>query len=166
MSKKVTNNATEFHVDTRFQQLARRPGGLSRDEAIARAQEKIEDVRPDIDAWLDRELHSLNELVIEALAKNSGTKWVKDAIEHTRQLRNVGSTIGLELLTHIADTLCEMFETVLKGGECDTEAVKCYVDSLYLARRNEYRNIRPDQVPELTEGLRQVAEKPRKPTPA
>ena len=29
MNKKISNNATEFHVDTRFQQMARRPGGIS-----------------------------------------------------------------------------------------------------------------------------------------
>ncbi|MGE0563803.1 MAG: hypothetical protein AB7O50_04745 [Pseudolabrys sp.] len=162
MSKKVSNNATEFHVDTRFQQMARRPGGIPRDQAIARAQEGIEDVRPDLDAFLDRELQELNDLMVEALRNPDNTRWVKDAKEHARQLRNVGSTIGFELLTHIADTLCDLFDKVSKGEEHSPESIKCYVDSLHLARRDEYRNVKPEQVPELTEGLRQVAEKLRR----
>lgn len=166
MTKGPSNNATEFHVDTRFQQMARRPGGISRDEAITRAQEKIEDTRPEIDGWLDRELHSLNTIVSAALAGKAERTWIRDANEHTRQLRNAGSTIGLELLTYVADILCEMFEEASAGGECDVEAVKCYVDSMMLARRNEYRNVRPDQVPELVEGLRRVAQKPRPAKPA
>lgn len=166
MTKKISNNATEFHVDTRFQQMARRPGGMSRDEAIARAQGQIDEVRPDLEAFLDRELLALNALMEDALASPGNTRWLKDANEHTRQLRNIGSTIGLELLTHIADTLCEMFERIRKGEEHSVESVKCYVDSLHLARRDEYRYVRPEEVPELTEGLRQVAEKLRRPTPA
>ena len=168
MSKEPNNNnnATEFHVDTRFQQMARRPGGISRDEAIARAQGKIEEALPDLDGWLDRELRSLNTLVTDALAGKAERSWIKDANEHARQLRNVGTTIGLELLTYVADILCEMFEQAGKGAECDVNAVKCYVDSMLLARRNEYRNVRPDQVPELVEGLRRVAQQPRQPKPA
>lgn len=165
MTKKVSNNATEFHVDTRFQRMARRPGGVPRDEAIARAQEGIDEVRPDLDSHLDSELQSLSDLMVDALREPANTRWVKDAMGHARQLRNIGSTIGLDLLTHIADTLCDMLDRIGKGEEQSVESLKCYVDSLHLARRDEYRNVRPEQVPELTEGLRQVAEKLRRRPP-
>jgi hypothetical protein len=163
MSKKLSNNATEFHVDTRFQKLARRPGGVSREDAIAQAQDKIEDIRPDLDAWLDSELQSLNDLVTAAINSPSSNKWIVDASDHARHLRNVGSTIGFELLTYVADILFNMFQAAANGEEINIEAVKCYVDSLHLARRNEYRHVRPEQVPELTEGLRRVAAKQSSP---
>ena len=119
----------------------------------------------DLEAHLDRELASLHLLIDDALQNPANLRWIKDANDHTRQLRNIGSTIGLELLTHIADTLCEMFDRIRKGEDYSVESIKCYVDSLNLARRNEYRNIKPEEVPELTEGLRQVAEKLRRKTP-
>jgi hypothetical protein len=165
MTKKVSSNATEFHVDTRFQQMARRPGGISRDEAIARAQNQIDEVRPDLEAHLDRELTKLALLMDDATENPANLRWIKDANDHTRQLRNIGTTIGLELLTHIADTLCEMFDRIRKGEDYSLESIKCYIDSLHLARRGEYRDIKPEDVPELTEGLRQVAEKLRRKTP-
>jgi hypothetical protein len=166
MNKKISNNATEFHVDTRFQQMARRPGGISRDEAIARAQNQIDEVRPDLEAHLDRELTALHLLIDDALENPANLRWIKEANDRTRQLRNIGTTIGLELLTHIADTLCDMFDRIRKGEDYGVESIKCYVDSLHLARRDEYRNIKPEEVPELTEGLRQVAEKLRRKSPA
>ena len=49
-----------FPVDTRFQQLARRPGGVTRERAIESAQRHIEELKTDFGDWLDRELQELS----------------------------------------------------------------------------------------------------------
>lgn len=163
MTQKVSSQAIEFHVDTRFQQMARRPGGISREVAIAQAQGEIEAAKPDMEQWLDGELRQLCSLVDAAAAGTlTGTGWVRDANEHCRQLRNAGATIGLELLSHVADLLCDMLDRIGAGAECNVSSVKCCADSLLLARRDEYRYLRPDQVPELTEGLRRIVDLPPK----
>jgi hypothetical protein len=36
--------------------------------------------------------------------------------------------------------------------------VDCHIDAFLLARTEPYRNLRPEQVPEMTSGLRRVVE--------
>ena len=38
------------------------------------------------------------------------------------------------------------------------ESIVCHLDALLLSRQRPYRNMKPDQVPELTSGLRRVAD--------
>jgi hypothetical protein len=38
------------------------------------------------------------------------------------------------------------------------ESLTCHIDSLLLIRQKQFRDLRPDQVPELSRGLHQVAE--------
>ncbi len=75
----------------------------------------------------------------------------------TRQLPHSAATLGLELLAFIAGSLRECWNRWKAAANCNMESITCHVDALVLARQSSYRRIRPDQVPELTEGLRQVA---------
>lgn len=38
------------------------------------------------------------------------------------------------------------------------DTVVCHLDALLLARQEPYRHMKPDQVPDLINGLRQVAD--------
>lgn len=38
------------------------------------------------------------------------------------------------------------------------DTIGCYFDALVLVRQPEYRNVSPDQLPELRRGLRRLAE--------
>ena len=57
------DEAKVFAVDTRFQQMARRPGGISRDKALAAAVQEIENARPEVEDWLEREVQALSRAV-------------------------------------------------------------------------------------------------------
>jgi hypothetical protein len=37
--------------------------------------------------------------------------------------------------------------------------IRCHLDALQLARQDSYKNVSPDQVPELCDGLRRAAER-------
>jgi len=47
------DEAKVFPVDTRFQQMARRPGGISREKALTNATSELENARPEVEDWLD-----------------------------------------------------------------------------------------------------------------
>jgi len=149
--------ARAFYVDSRFQQLARRPGGVSRDEAIERAQAMIEDVKPGFGDWLDGELNTLSGLTRKASSGGfTNTSWVEAADAHSRRIRDVGTTMGFQLLSFVANNLCEIFESISAGAEYRSDLVDLHVEALHLARQEQYRNLRPDQLPELSAGLRRV----------
>jgi hypothetical protein len=158
MAEGSNREARTFHVDTRFQKLARRPGGISRERALENAQAQIEENKPDFETWLDGELKALVAVVAKVEAGTAEPHWAEAVSSHCRQLRDIGSTIGYPLLTFIASNLCDILENPNKGVDINLETINCHVDALQLARQARYRNMRPDQLPELTGGLRRVAE--------
>ena len=147
-----------FSFITRFQQLARRAGGIPRDKALEAAQANIDEIKPGFEDWLTEELEKLTKLVNKARAGEAPSDWVEKANGHCRQLRDVGTTMDFELLTYIADSLCEILDAITAGAECNMESITCHIDSLLLARQRGYRGMKPEQVPELTRGLRRIAD--------
>ena len=158
MQNGTQQEARVFSVDTRFQRLARRPGAILREHAIERAQIHIDDIKVGFSDWLNRELKELANLVQRAEAGVADGDWIEQANSHTRQLRDVGTTMDGELITFIANALCEIFDAVVAGAECNFDSIACHVDALFLARHEPYRRLSPEKVPELTSGLRRVVE--------
>ena len=158
MADNPSSDARIFSAKTRFQTLARRPGGVKRSQAVENAQGKIEEAKLGFDEWLDNELAGLIEAVERAKSGAAVDDWIDIAQFHASQLRDVGTTVGFELLTFIANTLCTILDGIKAGAECNMESLTCHTDALLLIRQKQYRHLRPDQVPELSRGLHQVAE--------
>lgn len=159
MRKNADLEVRIFPVETRFQKMAKRAGGVSREQAIERAQAKIDKIRPKLEDWLDRELQDFASLIATAHAGNAQADWIAIANFRSRQLRDVGTTMRFALLSFIADSLCELLDSVTTGGECNMDSIVCHVDALILSRQDRYRDLQPEQVPELTKGLRRVAKR-------
>jgi hypothetical protein len=158
MAENPNNEARIFSPKTRFQTLARRPGGVSRSKAVENAMGKIEEAKLGFDDWLDGELTELIGAVERAKAGEAVDEWIETAQFHTNQLRDVGTTVGFELLTFIANTLSTILDGIKAGAECNMESLTCHIDALLLIRQKQFRHLRPDQVPELSRGLHQIAE--------
>jgi hypothetical protein len=158
MAENPSNEARIFSPKTRFQTLARRPGGVSRSKAVDNAQNKIEEAKLGFDEWLDVELTELIRWVESAKSGEAVDDWIEAAQFHANQLRDVGTTVGFELLTFISNTLCTILDGIKAGAECNVESLTCHIDALLLIRQKQFRHLRPDQVPELSRGLHQVAE--------
>jgi hypothetical protein len=145
-----------FPVDTRFQKMARREGGVPRDQAIERAQIAIEEAKFHFDDWLDGELKEFVSLMKKVEGAKIGADWIKTANFHSRQLRDSATTFGFELLAFVAGSLCEILDSIEAGSECNIESITCHIESLLLAGQASYRHLKPAQVPDLTEGLNRV----------
>jgi hypothetical protein len=146
-----------FPVDTRFQQLARRSGGMPRDKAIERAQAALEGLKPAYEEdFLEREVSGLCDLVKKVDAGHEEPGWLETATFRTRQLRDSAGSLGYELVAFISGSLCELLDSIDAGNDCNMESIVCHVDALMLARHKQYRRMRPEQVPELTKGLQRV----------
>jgi hypothetical protein len=158
MPKTPSPEAHTFFVETRFQRLARRPGGVPRELALESAQSNIDQSRPDFEIWLDAELQNLAAVVRSAEAGAAEPGWPADVSSRSRQLRDLGTTMGFVLLTFVANNLCEILEATPAGHGCDMETINCHLDALFLARQEQYRHMRLEDLPELTKGLRLVKE--------
>jgi hypothetical protein len=158
MSKGSKKQAVIFSVETRFQRLARQPGGVSREQAIESAQAQLDTLKPGFEDWLDRKLQELFIVVERALAGESEPDWIDVANHHCRQLRDVGATMGFELVTFIANAMCDIFDAISAGAPCNKDSIACHMHALKLARQEGYRHLKPEQLPELSGGLRRVVE--------
>ncbi len=156
MAKSTNPDARIFAVETRFQRLAKRAGGISRDKAIERAQTEIEEVKRSFDNWLDAELQEFASLIKSVELGEADPAWIESANFRSRQLRDSATTLGFELLSFIANSLCEILDAIQADNKYNIESVTCHMDALMLARQKSYRRLTPEQVPELTKGLRRV----------
>jgi chemotaxis protein histidine kinase CheA len=158
MAQQSDRDPNIFSVESRFQQLARRPGGVTRERAIDSAQRHIEELKTDFGDWLDRELQDLASSIrqLAAIPRNAAT--LDRAEQACSQLRDVGGTMGYELVSFIASNFCHILDAIKAGAAYDKDMIDCHMDALLLARTEQYRHLTPDQVPEMASGLRRVVE--------
>lgn len=152
-------NVRIFSVDTRFQQMARRPGGMPRELAIEHAQSQIDGLKEDFVDWADREVKELSA-AFKAMkdGRRTGPE-LDDIYRRCCQLRDTGTTMGLELITFVSDNLCQVLDNMKGGAAYDADVVACHIDALVLAKQKNYRNLRPDQVIEMTSGLQKILDR-------
>ncbi len=158
MAKNSEKEAQVFPLETDFQKLARRPGAMTRQEAIEKARKRLVEIEPSFEGWLDNELQQISIAVQHIREDSTNQKNVETATLHCYQVRDIGTTMRCELLTFVAGCLCDVLESISAGAECDMESLRCHLDALVLARQDQYRHLKPEQVPELTVGLRRVVE--------
>jgi chemotaxis protein histidine kinase CheA len=166
MTDKTPPNVRIFSVKTRFQELAQRPGGVPRDIAIQQAETGVEEFRAEFVDWVDRELQDLAWALRKIQGGQADKAQVQEIDRRCRQLRDTGTTMGLALLTFISDNLCRVLDAVQDGAPYDAEVIECHIDALFLAKQDAYRNIRPDQVPEMTRGLHRMLERASRSVPS
>lgn len=150
-------DAKIFPVDSRFQQLARRPGGMPRAEAIERAQAGVDEIKATFGDWFDKELDG----IIVALPHNDAGYakpgvWLDIVLTHCRQLRDVGTTMGHELVTFIAGNFCEVLEAIKAGAEPNQELIRLHVEALRMSKQDQYKHTTPADFPELSSGLHKL----------
>ena len=155
-------NVRIFSVDTRFHQMAQRPGGVPREQAIERAQSHVDSLKDDFVDWAEREVKALSS-AFNQIQDEGQTAPDLDGIYHRCcQLRDTGTTMGLELITFVADNLCQVLDSIKSGAAYDADVVSCHIHALMLAKQKNYRNLRPDQAIEMTSGLQKILDRTKK----
>ncbi|HTT48307.1 MAG TPA: hypothetical protein VMG39_09940 [Pseudolabrys sp.] len=147
-----------FYANTRFEQMARRPGGVPRQKAMAQAQAKIDELKSGFNDWLDRELRQLNDALAKVENDLNDNASLETAYRNCAQLQSVCAAMGFELVTFVAENLCKIISTMMSGAAYDKDIVDCHINAFLLAKTDQYRAMSPEQVPEMASGLRRVVE--------
>lgn len=158
MSEKPQREARIFYVDSRFERMARRPGAIARKQALANAQAHVEELKSDFANWLDLELQQLSAVLAQIEADPKDMAVLDHADNNCSQLRDIGATMGFELVTFVAGSLCAILETIKAGATYDKDMIDCHINALFLVKTEPYRNLGPGQVPEMSSGLRRIVE--------
>ena len=115
-------------------------------------------MKADFSDWIDKEFDSLNEALKEIDSNPKNKPAMERAFHSCAQLRDVSGTMGYELVTFVARTLCDILEAYIAGAAYDKEVVECHSNAFMLARMEQYRHLTPEEVPEMTAGLLRVVE--------
>lgn len=158
MAEKSHPEARIFYVDSRFERMARRPGAVAREQALADAEAQVEELRTDFGDWLERELQQLSAALSQIEDDPSDMALLDRADSNCAQLRDIGTTMGFELVTFVARSLCTILQTIKAGAAYDKDMVDCHINALFLVRTEPYRDLSPTQVPEMSSGLRRIVE--------
>ncbi len=150
--------ARVFHPDNRFDRMARRPGGVAREHALEAAQAHLEELKADFDDWINVELAQLAATLAEVESHPTNLALIDTAFHGCAHLRDVGGTMGFELVTFVAANLCDVIEALKAGAMFDKDTIECHLNALSLAKTEPYRHLAPDQVPEMTAGLRRIGQ--------
>jgi chemotaxis protein histidine kinase CheA len=153
------SGAREFPVETDFQKKVRRAGGVTRNQAVGEAQAQIETLKEEFTDWLKDGLERLQCAIQLAETYRTNTMLLDDAFRSSCELRDIGTTVGYELVTFVANRLCEVIDAIRNGADYDKVLIRCHLDALELARQDSYKNVSPGQVPDLCDGLRRAAER-------
>ena len=162
MTKK-SPDANIFPVETRFQKMALRPGGITREQAIGRAQSRVDELKPAFGNWLSQNLQEFVAAIRDLETHPTNELRLEIAHAQCSQLRDVGATMGYELLTFIAEIICKHLEAMRSGIPFHKEAMDCHVDAIQLAAKPPYCTMKPEQLPEITGGLLRVMERAKAP---
>jgi hypothetical protein len=158
MTKQRSPDARVFFVESRFQRMARQPGGIPQDQAIQRAEVAIEELKPDYANWLALRLQETIAAIRQVEAHSDSGPPVDAAYQCSSELRDTGATMGFELLSFIANNLCEILDAIKSGAAYHKETIECHLDALVLASKPPYSNFGPQDVPEMIDGLRLAIE--------
>jgi hypothetical protein len=153
------SGAREFPVETDFQKKVRRAGGVTRNQAVGAAEAQIDTLKEEFTDWLRDGLKRLQSAIQLAETCPDNPSLLEDAFRSSCELRDIGTTMGYELVTFVANRLCEVLDAIRNGADYDKELIRCHLDALQLARQDSYKNVSPDQVPDLCDGLRLAAER-------
>jgi len=154
-----SSGAREFPVETDFHKKARRAGGVTRNQAVGGAEAQIDTLKEEFTDWLKDGLKRLQSAIQLADTHPGNANVLEDAFRSSCELRDIGTTMGYELVTFVANRLCEFLDAIRNGADYDKELIRCHLDALQLASQHSYKNVSPDQVPELCDGLRLAAER-------
>jgi hypothetical protein len=152
----------EFDIETNFQRMARRPGGVTRDRAIQNADRNIETFKPGFETWLDNELARLLQTIpSDPAMQMNDLSWIPAADAKCQRLADVAATMDYQLMSFVANNLCLIFDAIRNGAAYRGDVIDCHVSALRLARQRQYRKMRSEDLPELSDGLRRILESPR-----
>lgn len=154
-----SRGARIFRVQTRFQQMAQRPG-IMPDLALAQAASNVDQLNADLDTLLPEAFANL-EAALDALDADPADPSARlRAGDGCRDLEAIAEQIGISLIAAIAGSLGDVLSAPPDLIWFDA-AIACHRDALVLAMKAGPA-LPADQTAELVGGLRKVAELSRR----
>ena len=143
-----------------LEQLVRVPGGISRSRALQNARVELNRLKPQLTNYIKDECVNLEVALSAAgIAGPHQEASIRNARVASERLRDVAEPMGFLLIALVAKSLCDIFEAAEEAQiEYPQAVLDCHFDALRLVQQRRYRDLRPQDLPDLTKGLLQAAQ--------
>jgi hypothetical protein len=121
-----------YFPTTRLSQLGARPGGLSRDEAVAAAMVSLEAERTGADREIQRSVTAMEHIVQGVRAAAVSKTEILDVLRHADQLVTVAGMFGYSDLDAAARSLCDIADGLLRHEIYERAPLAVHVQTLRL----------------------------------
>lgn len=156
----MTDDAPNVARNSRFAVMARRPGGMPIDAAVARAETSLAGMASEYQQWLRNDLAALEQAVDRASASQGQDDEAMAALYRCAgAVRDLGTTFGQPLVTVVADKLCELVHRQRHGRLYAGDAVHAHLAALRLVGQPLYAGRAPADAGPLLDGLSAIVAK-------
>jgi hypothetical protein len=108
-----------------------RPGGISRDKAVAEAGKRVETLRNPCEEAIAADIACLEKIVAEAGAE-IGVRGLEQALDVAGQLLTLSGTFGFPLLDAVAERFCDLCSGMQERALTATAPLKVHISAMRL----------------------------------
>lgn len=119
---------------SRLARMLAEPGGISCAEAFAAVEANLARIAPEVAAEVDRSLDLLRASVAGA-SREGAAAARRRVYECANAIAGLAYYCGLEPLSAVAFSLCELTDRLIEAGRWDGDAVAVHVDAMATIRQ-------------------------------
>lgn len=120
-----------FFPKNKFAELVARFGGLSRDDAVARAGQELDALRPEADRVIEGAVAKLEKIVAGSVrSRDCGPAVLKQLVPLCDQIVTLSGTYGYASLDKATRSLCDLLDGLLRSGKSDIASILVHVQTI------------------------------------
>ena len=129
----MTGPVKKFFPNNRIEELVRRPGGVSREQALTKATAAVASLREESIADVAKSIATIGKFVENGRTTPLNRSQMRTILWHCDRIIVLAGTYDLEFLAGVAMRFCDLLGRFVETGEGDLEAVAVFLRSLRLA---------------------------------
>jgi hypothetical protein len=124
-------NKKIYFPKIRLTELVMKPGGMTRDDAVAAAIANVQSISGEGDKVMLASIQAIEKIVTSCGGKLDAGK-LEEILVHADQIITLSGTFGYDALDRATRSLCDTIETLLAGKTADLAPVAVHVDAMRL----------------------------------
>ncbi|MEI9989665.1 MAG: hypothetical protein WDM86_06470 [Rhizomicrobium sp.] len=120
-----------FFPTIRLAELAARPGGLLRDDAVDAAARSLESMRAEADGAIRAAIAAMEEIAFDA-GRGLDAERISAVLKHADQVVTLAGMFGYAALDTAARSLCDLADGLLRAGLHDRAPIAVHVQTMHL----------------------------------
>ncbi len=127
---------------------------------LRKAEEAIIAMTPQFLDWVKTDLENIEKFINKLKAPdNQARETLKEIFRIAHDMKGQGGTFGFNLITTIADQLCQMIDKFDTIGEEELEAIQVHIDAIKLVVKDNMLGNGGEEGAKILTGLKKVSNK-------